>query len=250
MPGLGSRVRASLVVRPDDGGAPGTEVNALVQNGRCPNVFFSTNMKSCFGFQADNGPVTEPQFAVPWWFRTTFFADAGHGRHATLIVNGVVGQADVWVNGTEVATQATVQGAYTRYAFDVTSLLRHGPNSLALELYPNDPSKMFTLDNVDWSQIPPDNNTGIQFPIQLQTSRALAIGNSHVVEDNAPDLSTSALTVKADVTNSTSTPQQATVSATVSPPHGHRDAIHLSRSVTVPAGRLRPCRSRPRTSRG
>ena len=26
---------------------------------------------------------------------------------------------------------------------------------------------MFTLDNVDWTQIPPDNNTGIQFPIQL-----------------------------------------------------------------------------------
>ena len=31
---------------------------------------------------------------------------------------------------------------------------------------------MFTLDDVDWNQIPPDNNTGIQFPVQLQvTSR-------------------------------------------------------------------------------
>ena len=41
---------------------------------------------------------------------------------------------------------------------------------------------MFTLDNVDWTQIPPDNNTGIQFPVQLHTSAALAISDAHVVE--------------------------------------------------------------------
>ena len=34
-------------------------------------------------------------------------------------------------------------------------------------MYPNNPSTMFTLDDVDWNQIPPDNNTGIQFPVQL-----------------------------------------------------------------------------------
>ena len=45
-------------------------------------------------------------------------------------------------------------------------------NTLALEVYPNNPNTMFTLDNVDWTQIPPDNNTGIQFPIQLHTSGA------------------------------------------------------------------------------
>ena len=86
------------------------------------------------------------------------------------MINGVVGQADVWVNGTEVATQATVEGDYTSYTFDVTSLLRPGTNTLALELYPNNPSTEFTLDDVDWNQIPPDNNTGIQFPVQLHVS--------------------------------------------------------------------------------
>ena len=62
-----------------------------------------------------------------------------------------------------------MQGDFTRYTFDITNLLRRGANSLALEVYPNDPTTMFTLDNVDWTQIPPDNNTGIQFPIQLHT---------------------------------------------------------------------------------
>ncbi len=62
-------------------------------------------------------------------------------------------------------------------------------NTLALEVYPNNPNTMFTLDNVDWTQIPPDNNTGIQFPIELHTSGPLALSNAHVVQNDAPDLS-------------------------------------------------------------
>ena len=195
-----------LHVRPDDGGAVGSEVNALVQNGHCPNVFFSTNMKDCFGYMDTVGPETIPQFSVPWWFRTDFRSD-GHAVNTDLIVNGVVGEADVWVNGHQVATRATVQGDYTRYTFDVSGLLHRGANTLALEVYPNDPSTMFTLDNVDWTQIPPDNNTGIQFPIQLHSSGPLALSNSHVVQDNAADMSTSSLTVKADVTNHADQPR-------------------------------------------
>ena len=52
---------------------------------------------------------------------------------------------------------------------------------------------MFTLDNVDWTQIPPDNNTGIQFPIQLHIAGPLAISDAHVVEHNAPNLARSTL---------------------------------------------------------
>ncbi len=222
-----------LHVRPDDGGAVGSEVNALVQTGHCPSVFFSTNMKDCFGYMDTVGPETIPQFSVPWWFRTDFRSD-GHAANTDLIVNGVVGEADVWVNGHQVATRATVQGDYTRYTFDVSGLLHRGANTLALEVYPNDPSTMFTLDNVDWTQIPPDNNTGIQFPIQLHSSGPLALSNSHVVQDNAADMSTSSLTVKADVTNHATTAQTGVLSATVAAPSGRRIDVH--RSVTVAPG--------------
>ncbi|MGN6868116.1 MAG: glycosyl hydrolase 2 galactose-binding domain-containing protein [Solirubrobacteraceae bacterium] len=223
-----------LRVRPDDAGAVGTEVNALVQTGHCPDVFFSTNMKDCFGYMDNIGPDTIQEFSVPWWFRTNFVTDTGSSRYTDLIINGVVGQADVWVNGHEVATQDTVQGAFTRYTFDITSLLHRGLNTLALEVYPNDPTAMFTLDNVDWTQIPPDNNTGIQFPIELHTSGGLALSNSHVVQNDATDLSSAALTVKADVTNHAGTSQTGRVSATVQSPSG--PAIRVSRSVTVAAG--------------
>src|SRR5262249_48055202 len=155
----------------------------------------------CFGYMKSIGAVTTPRFSVPWWFRTTF--TAGRSGHATLVLNGVVGEANLWLNGNEVAGHSTIQGAYTQYVFDVTGLLHHGANALALRLHANDPNTMFTLDNVDWTQIPPDNNTGIQFPVQLHTSAALAISDAHVVQHNAPRLTSSALTLRAQVTNTT-----------------------------------------------
>src|SRR5262249_932864 len=116
-------------------------------------------------------------------------------------------------------TSATVTGAYTRFTVSLTNLLVAGTNSLAIEVNPNDPTSMFTLDNVDWTQIPPDNNTGIQFPVQLRTDGALSVGNSHVNQADAADLSSAALTVKTNVTNNTTTPQTGTVTTTITPPN-------------------------------
>jgi exo-1,4-beta-D-glucosaminidase len=239
-----------LPVSNDDAGAPGTEIEALAQNGKCPgdtalqpvnqgtsgasSVFFSTNMQSCYGFMSKIGADTVAEFSVPWWWRTDFTPNLAAGQTATLIVNGVVGSANVWVNGQQVATSSTVTGAYTRFTFNISSLVRPGTNSLAIEVNPNDPTSMFTLDNVDWTQIPPDNNTGIQFPVQLQVDGALAVGNSHVNQSDAADLSSAALTVKTDVTNYTAASQAATVTATVTPPNGGTP-ITVSQNVTVPA---------------
>ncbi|HVV24709.1 MAG TPA: beta-mannosidase [Pseudonocardiaceae bacterium] len=224
-----------LSVTPDDAGAPGTEVEALLQNGGCPDVFYSDNMKKCFGQMTSIGPETIARFKDPWWYRTDFRANLASGRTASLIVNGVVGKADVWLDGKEIATSATVTGDYTKFTFDVTGKLRSGRNSLAIEVYPNDPTTMLTVDDVDWSQIPPDNNTGIQFPVQLLVSGPLSVGDSHVVQDDAADLSSSTLTVKTDVTNHSGSSQTGTVTATVTPPARGGAPITVSRSVTVPA---------------
>jgi exo-1,4-beta-D-glucosaminidase len=241
-----------LPVTADDAGAVGTEVEALLQNGLCPDdpalqpvnqssdspssVFYSNNMQLCFGNpQTSVGADTNALFDVPWWFRTDFTANLQSGQDAKLVINGVVGQADVWVNGTEVATEATVEGDYTTYSFDVTSLLKSGTNSLALELFPNNPGAMFTLDDVDWNQIPPDNNTGVQFPVQLHVSDALGISNAYVTQNDATDLSSAALTVHADVTNNTTRPQDGVVTASVAPPGGGQP-VSVSKKVEVPPG--------------
>jgi hypothetical protein len=245
----------------DDAGGGLTEIGALAQNGlqapgvpnpACsfrphapgdPNslqeVVFSDNIRQCWGQEEgeDRALPTNAEFAVPWWFRSDFKTPQGlgSGRHAELIINGIVGQADVWVNGTEVATQDTVTGDYTQFTFDITGLLHAGrTNSIAFEVYPNQPATMFTLDSVDWTQIAPDHNSGIQFPVQIDYYGGVELSNAHVVENNAPDMSTSALTVKGDVTNPTSEPQTATVSATVRDPQG-KPVARLAQPVTVPA---------------
>ncbi|MBN9739923.1 beta-mannosidase [Amycolatopsis sp. A1MSW2902] len=223
-----------LKVKPDDAGAPGTEINALVQNGKCPNVFYSDNMRKCFGYQAKRGPVTTKQFKDPWWFRTDFNPGFRPGKNAKLTIPGVVGEGDVWLNGTLVAGKDVVSGAYAGHTFDVTKLLRPGRNTLAVKMYPNDPNSMYTLDQADWAQIVPDNNTGLQFPPTLQLSDALSGDNAHVVQDNAADLSTSSLTAKVDVTNNADTPQTGEVAATVTPP-GHGRPIVVRQNVTIPA---------------
>jgi exo-1,4-beta-D-glucosaminidase len=246
----GFRTGGWLPVANDDAGAPGTEIEALAQNGRCPgdpslqpvnqsadstrSVFYSANMRSCYGYMDSVGTDTVAEFAVPWWWRTDFTPDLRPGQAAQLIINGVIGSADVWVNGHEIASASTVTGAYSQQSFDISKDVRSGRNSLAIEVNPNNPQTMFTLDDVDWNQIPPDNNTGIQFPVQLSVADALAIGDAHVVENNTADLSRSALTVKADVSNDGATAQSGLVTATVRPP-GHGAPITVARTVTVPA---------------
>ncbi|HEV2373406.1 MAG TPA: beta galactosidase jelly roll domain-containing protein, partial [Streptosporangiaceae bacterium] len=170
-----------LAVANDDAGAPGTEVEALAQNGQCPDdtslqpvnqssdshnsVFYSTNMKLCYGFLGSIGSDSDKLFNIGWWWRTDFTSSLTSGQSASLIVNGVVGAANVWVDGQQVATSSTVTGINTRFTFSLTSLLRQGTNSVAVEVLPNNPQTMFTVDDVDWNQIPPDNNTGIPFPV-------------------------------------------------------------------------------------
>jgi len=219
-----------LPVRPDDGHAPGTEINALLQNGQCPNILYSTNMKKCFGL--DNNPM----FEVPWWFRTDFSPNFHAGQDARLTVNGILGAADVWVNGKQIATRATIQGDYTRYTFDVSQLIRPGKNSLAVMVYENQPDTMFTVDDVNWNELAPDHNTGIQFPITLHIADGLSVSNAYVTQDDNADVSVAQLTVKADVTNHTPQSQQGTVTVAIEAPGGQGQVGELSREVTVAAG--------------
>ncbi len=225
--------RGWLPVTPDDAGAPGTEINALVQNGECPDIFFSDHMRRCFGYMPERGPVTVPRFAVPWWFRSDFTPPIEPGQHAKLIVPGVVGEGELWVNGERVADREVLSGAFAGHVFDVTRLVHSGKNALAIKLFPNDPLTMFTVDNIDWTQIPPDNQTGIQAPIELQLSEALSGGNAHVTQRTASDLSTSALTIKIDVSNDSDQTQQGLVRATVVPPAGSGAPIEVSESITL-----------------
>ena len=68
-------------------------------------------------------------------------------------MHGVLSRANLWVNGRKVADASQLQGAYSRYEYDVTSLVRDGANAIALDVYPNDSGDhgFLTLSMVDWN---------------------------------------------------------------------------------------------------
>jgi exo-1,4-beta-D-glucosaminidase len=203
---------------------PETLMAALVENGRYPNIFFSNNLTA----------VAADQFAVNWWYRDQVRIHPRPGRHTFLVMNGVLSRANLWVNGTKVADQAQLQGAYSRFEYDITALVRDGANAVALDVFRNDSGNrtgFLTLNMVDWNQPSPDGWTGLQFAPELVQDGAVSVRNTHVVQHNAADLSTSDLTVKTDLRNNTDTPQWTDVAGSIT---GGHSQIRFGRRVQVP----------------
>lgn len=204
---------------------PETLMAGLLENGRYPGVLYSNNLAS----------VPTGQFDVNWWYREALALHPRPGQHTSLIMNGVLSRANLWVNGTKVADQSELQGAYSRFEYDISPYVRDGANAIALDVYRNDSGNRtgyLTLNMVDWNPASPDNWTGLQFAPQLAQDGAVSVRNAHVVQANAADLSTSDLTVKADLRNNTATARSVELTATIT---GDR-RITARKKVTVPAG--------------
>src|SRR3954454_9190722 len=236
-----------LKVKTNDANAPGTEVAAELQNtppdDQCGanNIFYGENITTCQGAQpgAHSAPPATSRYGVPWWFRTEFAPNLQPGQAAELQVRGIMGQADLWVNGTQVAGRDVIQGSEPEYRFDITSLLRPGANAVALKLYPNDPGAMLTQDFNDWTQTARDQNTGIKYPVRLHVANAVALSDAHVVQRNADDLKSTDLTVKGVVKNTSASAQTADVKATILDPDG-ANPINLAQTVSLAAGETKP----------
>ena len=101
---------------------PCTVLACLQQNGLYPNPFFGENFYAIDPFQFDK----------PWWYRTEFIVPSG----ATTLMRfrGVNYRADVWVNGVNIATNATTVGAFRHFTFDVSAALAPpgSPNVVAV----------------------------------------------------------------------------------------------------------------------
>lgn len=226
------RDSGALVSRPDYPTAgwlpisqPETLMAGMLENGRFPGIFRSDNLAS----------VPTAPFRVNWWYRDQLVLHPRAGQHSFLVMNGVLGRANLWVNGTRIADPAQLQGAYSRFEYDLTARLRDGANAIALEVFPNDSgeSGQLTLDMVDWNPSSPDNWTGLQFAPALEQDGAVSVRDAHVVQANAGDLSSSDLTVKAALRNNTGTARQATLAGTISRPG---TMVPFRTTVTLPAG--------------
>jgi exo-1,4-beta-D-glucosaminidase len=184
--------------------ARSTVYAGLLRNNVYPDPFYSTRMRD----------VPKSRFQVPWWYRTDLNLDSTDQR-TYLDFSGVLSKADVWVNGTRVATKDQVNGAYTRHDLDITSLVHTGVNGVAFKVYPNDPNKDLSMGWIDWAQTPPDQNMGIVRDVLVRRSGAVALRGAHVVTTLNSGLTHVDLTAKADVRNDSGAAVSTVVAGTV-----------------------------------
>ena len=85
---------------------PGTVLASLVKNHFYNDPYFGTNIKDISG----------EQFQVPWWYRTDFDLQPGQAGKTVLIsFNGLNYKAKIWLNGKQIVTSQTANGAYRRH---------------------------------------------------------------------------------------------------------------------------------------
>jgi exo-1,4-beta-D-glucosaminidase len=203
---------------------PNTVVAALVEDGTYTDPYFGMNLRKIPGTTYPIGerftllpmPADSP-FKPTWWYRKEFVVPASsQGRSLWLHLDGINYRANVWLNGTRIATSSEIAGAFRRYLFDVTAVARPGAaNALAVEVKAPEPGDLAFMW-VDWNPTPADKNMGLWGDVYLTDSGPVALRRPHVTSKlDLPSLTTAELTVTAEAWNATDKPVAATVRGTI-----------------------------------
>ena len=213
---------------------PNTVVGALVESGVYRDPYSGMNLRNIPGTTYPIGerftllpmPADSP-FKPSWWYRVEFDTPAPSGRSLSLHFDGINYRANLWVNGQRLAGADEVAGAFRRYEFDVTRLVRPGQkNALAVEVFAPEPHDLAFMW-VDWNPTPADKNMGLWSEVYLTDSGPIALRHPHVVSQlDLPSLESARLTVTTEVWNTTDEPVRGSVSGTIG-------EIRLSQPVTL-----------------
>ena len=205
-----------------------TVMAGLLENGSYPNVFYSDNLRA----------VEEPDagaglFVIPWWYRAEFTLGKGAPDARTLLrINGIIASADVWLNGSLVAGEAAIAGAYPVAELDVTRWVHAGVNTLALRVHPGDPRKSLSIGWVDWNPAPPDNNMGPWRGVDIVRTGPVELRFPQVTSTlSLPDLARAALVVNVEARNLDASAHEATIAGVVAGVPLRR-TIHLAPGET------------------
>jgi exo-1,4-beta-D-glucosaminidase len=214
-----------------------TVMAGLMENGKYKDVFHDDNLRAV---EVPN--AGHHRFVIPWWYRTQFsLAKDVRGLHTLLRTNGIIGGADLWINGHEIADHAAVAGAYPVHEFDVTRWVHGGANTLAMRVHPADPQRDFSMGWVDWNPEPPDNNMGPWRGVDIVQTGPVELRFPAVTTDlSLPDLAHAALTVKVEVRNLDSVSHDAIVGGEVA-------GVSLQRKIHLEATQTQTVSFSPKT---
>ncbi|MDI9604793.1 MAG: glycoside hydrolase family 2 TIM barrel-domain containing protein, partial [Bacteroidota bacterium] len=173
-------------------------------------------------------------YEVPWWYRKEFRIDAlSDGDFYQLAFEGLNYKANIWLNGTRIASEDSVQGSYGVWNFDITRFLKRGSNWLAVEIIPPVFGVDVHMGFVDWNPTPPDRLMGIWRGVLLTRSGPVSTRHSNVVTKvDKETLQSAEVTLTTELTNHTGLVQNATVVASF-------DGIHIRQQVQLHANETR-----------
>ena len=226
---------------------PSTVLAALVADKTFPDPYFGMNLRSTPGTTYPNGknfseiplPKDSP-FRCPWWYRTEIHVpDNFRGPYAWLEFDGINNRANVWLNGSQIASKDDVAGAYRAYEFDVSRVLaRDVVNALAVEVFAQEEHDLGINWN-DWNPTPPDKDMGLWRGVCLHLTGAVTIRSPQVITHfPAKSLEEADLIVEAQVRNGSSNGLTAWIEADL-------EGSHLTQSISVSPRETRIVRFTP-----
>lgn len=226
-----------------DATVPGTVLTTLVEEGVYPDPYYGLN----------NLLIPESLNKQDYWYRTEFTVPENFaGRELTLQFNGINYYAEVWFNGEYLGH---ISGAFIRGKFDVTKLAKPGqknvlavmvapppdpgiPSEQSVKYGPGDNGGKMCLDGPsfecaegwDWIPAVRDRDTGIWQDVLLRATGPVIIGDPQIITKlPLPDTSSADVTVKTDLRNVSTGPQQGVL-------RGQFEGVKFEQPVTLQAG--------------
>ncbi len=180
---------------------PSTVCGALSEAG-----YFSDDLLEGRNYaDADRTP-----FDGVWTYSIKFPAQAASGQFAELVFDGLDYYADIFLNGTQIASADTTFGVFFRRAYDVTGLLK-GCNTLSVKLRRAQAGDL-NHGFVDWNPRPLDESMGIVRPVTLHATGAVSVEDLFVIPEPAlPALDKADLEVRVRLRNHAAQPVSGTL---------------------------------------
>ena len=222
---------------------PGTVLTTLVDRGVYPDPDYGLN----------NMAIPETLNKHDYWYRNEFKTPSSlGGKRLTLTFHGINYQAAVWLNGQSLGT---ITGAFIRGNFDVTGILKPGqtnvlavrvsppphpgiPQEQSIKGGPGENGGIMCLDGPtfvategwDWIPAIRDRDTGIWQPVTLTATNSVKIGDPQVITTlPLPDTSRANVEINVPLTNTSTTPTKATLSASF-------EGVTVAKDVTLAPG--------------
>jgi hypothetical protein len=210
---------------------PGTVLTSMVNDGIYPEPMYGENNRETI--------IPESLNKTSYWYRTTFNVPKEYEhRQIWIHFDGANFTSEVWVNGTQAGT---IQGAFIRGRFDITSLVKPGSAAvLAVKVSPqphpgvphehtiangvgknggitaiDGPTFLCTL-GWDWLNAVRDRDTGLWQKVWLSASGPVLIDDPQVITDlPLPKTDSADITVHATLQNISAEPQTGTLEGAI-----------------------------------